>query len=114
MQGTNPLTMQCTYETPCGWCTKWDKKCDRTIGSSKSGMFDLALYHDLLERIIYGQSQIQYIKVTTEFYSYLERRYLRRDIVSSLHDCNIPKTEFMGVRMFVDDSIIYPYEVVYK
>ena len=29
MQGTNPLTMQCTYSTPCGWCTKWDKKCDR-------------------------------------------------------------------------------------
>ena len=19
----------CTYETPCGWCTKWDKECDR-------------------------------------------------------------------------------------
>lgn len=18
----------CLYETPCGWCTKWDKKCD--------------------------------------------------------------------------------------
>lgn len=29
MQGTNPLTMQCTYSTPCGWCTKWDKKCDK-------------------------------------------------------------------------------------
>lgn len=25
----------CTYETPCGWCTKWDKKCDRKIGYSK-------------------------------------------------------------------------------
>ena len=32
MQGTNPLTMQCTYSTPCGWCTKWDKKCDKKIG----------------------------------------------------------------------------------
>ena len=21
-------TANCTYETPCGWCTKWDKKCD--------------------------------------------------------------------------------------
>ena len=29
MQGTNPLTMQCTYSTPCGWCTKWDKECDK-------------------------------------------------------------------------------------
>ena len=32
MQGTNPLTMQCTYSTPCGWCVKWDKKCDKKIG----------------------------------------------------------------------------------
>lgn len=24
-------TMNCTYETPCGWCTKWDKKCDKKI-----------------------------------------------------------------------------------
>ena len=32
MQGLNPITMQCTYSTPCGWCTKWDKKCDKKIG----------------------------------------------------------------------------------
>lgn len=32
MQGTNPLTMQCTYVTPCGWCAKWDKQCDNKIG----------------------------------------------------------------------------------
>lgn len=31
MQGINPLTWKCTYETPCGWCTKWDKKCDEKI-----------------------------------------------------------------------------------
>lgn len=24
-------TTNCTYETPCGWCTKWDKKCDKKI-----------------------------------------------------------------------------------
>lgn len=24
----------CTYETPCGWCCKWDKKCDRKIGGN--------------------------------------------------------------------------------
>ena len=24
-------TANCTYETPCGWCTKWDKKCDQKI-----------------------------------------------------------------------------------
>lgn len=24
----------CPYETPCGWCTKWDKKCDKKIGGN--------------------------------------------------------------------------------
>ena len=23
--------INCVYETPCGWCAKWDKKCDRKI-----------------------------------------------------------------------------------
>lgn len=32
MQGLNPITMQCIYSTPCGYCTKWDKKCDKKIG----------------------------------------------------------------------------------
>ena len=32
MYGLDPLTRQCTYSTPCGWCCKWDKKCDRKIG----------------------------------------------------------------------------------
>lgn len=22
-------TLNCIYETPCGWCSKWDKKCDK-------------------------------------------------------------------------------------
>ncbi len=49
MQGLNPLTMQCAYSTPCGWCAKWDKKCDKKIGCgdekpqrglrAKSGIF---------------------------------------------------------------------------
>jgi len=47
MQGLNPLTMECTYSTPCGWCTKWDKKCDKKIGcgtnvdASKQDFLDL-------------------------------------------------------------------------
>lgn len=24
-------TIDCTYETPCGWCTKWDKECDKKM-----------------------------------------------------------------------------------
>lgn len=35
MYGLDPLTRQCTYSTPCGWCTKWDKKCDKKIGCEK-------------------------------------------------------------------------------
>ena len=22
-------TENCVYETPCGWCSKWNKKCDK-------------------------------------------------------------------------------------
>ena len=25
------IRKSCQYETPCGWCTKWDKKCDKKI-----------------------------------------------------------------------------------
>lgn len=40
MQGTNPLTMQCTYSTPCGWCVKWDKKCDKKISEPPTKPYD--------------------------------------------------------------------------
>lgn len=40
MQGINPITMRCAYETPCGWCTKWDKKCDKKIGIGNSSELD--------------------------------------------------------------------------
>lgn len=36
MYGLDPLTRQYTYSTPCGWCAKWDKKCDKKIGCEKS------------------------------------------------------------------------------
>lgn len=28
MQGTNPLTGQCAYITPCGWCARQNRECD--------------------------------------------------------------------------------------
>lgn len=28
-------TFNCVYEIPCGWCSKWDKKCDRKIKDDK-------------------------------------------------------------------------------
>lgn len=24
-------TVNCIYETPCGWCSKWNRKCDKKI-----------------------------------------------------------------------------------
>lgn len=36
MQGINPITGLCTCSTPCGWCTKWDKQCDKKIGCGES------------------------------------------------------------------------------
>lgn len=33
-------TINCVYETPCGWCSKWNKKCDNKIGCQSSN--DLA------------------------------------------------------------------------
>ena len=28
-------TVNCVYETPCGWCSKWDKKCNKEIPKSE-------------------------------------------------------------------------------
>jgi len=28
----NGLINECTYRTPCGWCSKWDKHCDKKEG----------------------------------------------------------------------------------
>ena len=28
-------TLNCIYETPCGWCSKWDKKCDKIAGKTQ-------------------------------------------------------------------------------
>ena len=33
-------TVNCIYETPCGWCSKWDKKCDKTIDSKINSDID--------------------------------------------------------------------------
>lgn len=29
MYGLDPITRQCVYQTPCNWCAKWEKKCDK-------------------------------------------------------------------------------------
>ena len=41
-------TINCVYETPCGWCSKWDKKCDRKITERKVNTIeeDIAIAQD--------------------------------------------------------------------
>lgn len=29
MYGINPLTNECAYKTPCGWCARLDKECTK-------------------------------------------------------------------------------------
>lgn len=35
-------TFNCVYETPCGWCSKWDKECDRKINKPIESVKDFA------------------------------------------------------------------------
>lgn len=30
------VKLVCPYKTPCGWCSKWDKKCDNQVQESES------------------------------------------------------------------------------
>lgn len=43
----------CIYKTPCGWCSKWDKECDKKISYPRGkrvevGVYDDACTHDWL------------------------------------------------------------------
>ncbi|MGN0245743.1 MAG: hypothetical protein ACI4DK_07240 [Lachnospiraceae bacterium] len=40
-------TFECIYETPCHWCTKWDKKCNRKIGKDNFTGEDKKLFNYL-------------------------------------------------------------------
>lgn len=48
-------TVNCVYETPCGWCSKWDKKCDKKVSwrgqRVKCKPVDDAADDDVKERI---------------------------------------------------------------
>mgnify|MGYP004526402225 FL=1 len=35
MYGINPLTNECAYKTPCGWCARLDKECTKNKGYAK-------------------------------------------------------------------------------
>lgn len=62
MQGLNPLTMQCTYSTPCGWCAKWDKKCDKKIGCGNDNKPQRGLRANACVLDDYGGSELDDIR----------------------------------------------------
>lgn len=49
-------TFNCVYETPCGWCSKWDKKCDKKIPErgqrAKCNPIDDAIDESLKEALV--------------------------------------------------------------
>ena len=49
-------TVNCVYETPCGWCSKWDKECDKKIAGRgnrvKCNPVDDAISDSFIETIV--------------------------------------------------------------
>ena len=39
-------TINCIYETPCGWCTKWDKQCDKKMASNTNRPCPHCVHHE--------------------------------------------------------------------
>jgi hypothetical protein len=42
----------CLYELPCGWCTKWDKKCDKKIGPERGQRVNINPVGDAIDEPI--------------------------------------------------------------
>lgn len=43
------ITGICQYETPCGWCTKWDKKCDKKVGPERGHRVNINPIDDAID-----------------------------------------------------------------
>ena len=43
------IKKSCPYETPCGWCTKWDKKCDNKIGPERGQRVNINPIDDAID-----------------------------------------------------------------
>lgn len=35
------MTFNCRFETPCGWCEKFDKECKEVCGTPKNDRFNV-------------------------------------------------------------------------
>ena len=39
-------SVNCVYETPCGWCSKWDKRCDKRMPPERGQRAKARIYDD--------------------------------------------------------------------
>jgi hypothetical protein len=52
-------TINCIYETPCHWCSKWDKVCDKTNPTMHTPKKSTVCNHDYVKRWVAGE--LEYI-----------------------------------------------------
>lgn len=68
-------TINCVYETPCGWCSKWNKKCDTNIPSYPS---------DVNTKYITKQAMEELSSVLEKYEIPYTTRYASRDVTKSM------------------------------
>ena len=66
----------CIYETPCGWCSKWDKKCDRKIGKDSPTPSDIYTPEKSREKYIPTLIETQETEVFIRLLSILKKMSL--------------------------------------
>lgn len=49
-------TVNCVYETPCGWCSKWDKKCDKKTPEQEKETKYNFIYDNITNKICQSES----------------------------------------------------------
>lgn len=69
----------CPYETPCGYCAKWDKKCDKKIGQPTSDPEK----EKIIKNIQHLQNLILRDKYSDDVYS-----TFREDVCRDCMSCN--------------------------
>lgn len=50
-------TVNCVYETPCGWCSKWDKECDKKITKQNNSSIEDDINKSKAEAILACKSE---------------------------------------------------------
>ena len=75
-------TENCVYETPCGWCSKWDKKCDQKKPEQKQGKINL-VYDTTTNKTCQSESDHQWecVGMSTAGSNYICRKCYARKTV---------------------------------